>query len=68
MSISNAYNLLTAILSFFLAALYSIVLVKVCGGSKFTFVIIVATMMLLSNIFGIVVTFANYYVIGHAPT
>ena len=68
MSISNSYNLLTAILSLFLAVLYAIVLVKVRAGSKFTFVIIIATMMMLSNMFGIVVTCSNNYITSHSPT
>jgi len=67
MSISDSYNILTAILSFFLAVLYGVVLFKVYRGSKFSFVIIVSTMMMLSNIFGIVITPANYFILEHSP-
>lgn len=64
MKINNAYNAQTALLSFILACLYVAVLLRAHFGSKFTFVIAVSALMLVSNVSGIVVEVANFKLIG----
>jgi hypothetical protein len=68
MQIYNAYNLQTAVLSFVLAFMYFAVLIKVHRGSKFRFVYVISSLMLVSNLTGILVEGTNYEILGeYAP-
>ena len=59
MDIVLVYNLETLIVSLSLAVFYAIVLVKVNKGSKFYFVMIVAALMMASNLAAIPTDISN---------
>lgn len=63
MDLSNIYNIETLIACVILAGMYLAVLIKCMEGSRFTFVLLVSGLMLVSNVFGVLVVISDFVIV-----